>query len=87
MSVIYKSIVRPLLFCKEPEASHEMILGLLSRLEFLCGTLGNFYRVEDDRLKVQIGPLTFPNPVGLAAGVRRSYDYRPAQSVHSRLGL
>ena len=68
MSVLYKSIVRPLLFRKEPEASHEMILGLLSRMEFLCGTLENFYRVEDDRLRVQIGPLTFPNPVGLAAG-------------------
>ena len=68
MSVFYKSIVRPLLFRKEPEASHEMILRLLSRLEFLCGTLEDFYRVEDDRLIVQIGPLTFPNPVGLAAG-------------------
>jgi dihydroorotate dehydrogenase len=66
--MLYKSLVRPLLFRKDPEKSHEQILALLSRLEFLYGTLSDFYRVEDDRLKVRIGPLTFPNPVGLAAG-------------------
>ena len=66
--MLYKSIIRPLLFRKDPEASNEMILGLLSRMEFLSGTLKDFYRVADDRLKVRIGPLTFPNPVGLAAG-------------------
>jgi len=66
--MLYKSLVRPLLFRKDPERSHEQILALLSHLEFLYGSLNDFYRVKDDRLKVQIGPLTFPNPVGLAAG-------------------
>jgi dihydroorotate dehydrogenase len=66
--MFYKSILRPLLFRKDPEESHEQILALLSRLEFLFGTLESFYKVEDDRLKVRVGPLTFPNPVGLAAG-------------------
>lgn len=66
--MLYKSLVRPLLFRKDPEKSHEQILALLSHLEFLYGTLNDFYRVEDERLTVRIGPLTFPNPVGLAAG-------------------
>ena len=66
--MLYKSLVRPLLFRKDAERSHEQILALLSHLEFLYGSLNDFYRVKDDRLKVQIGPLTFPNPVGLAAG-------------------
>jgi dihydroorotate dehydrogenase len=66
--MLYKSLVRPLLFRRDPEKSHEQILALLSHLEFLYGSLNDFYRVEDDRLKVRIGPLTFPNPVGLAAG-------------------
>jgi len=66
--MLYKSLVRPLLFRKDPERSHEQILAILSHLEFLYGTLNDFYRVKDDRLKVQVGPLTFPNPVGLAAG-------------------
>jgi len=66
--MLYKSLVRPLLFRGDPEKSHEQILALLSHLEFLYGSLNNFYRVADERLTVRIGPLTFPNPVGLAAG-------------------
>jgi dihydroorotate dehydrogenase len=68
MSLIYKSLVRPLLFRKDPEASHEMILHLLARLEFLYGTFEEFYKVDDPRLAVKIGPLSFANPVGLAGG-------------------
>jgi len=66
--MLYKSLIRPLLFRKDPEQSHEMILGLLARMEFLYGTLEDFYKVEDQRLVVKIGSLTFPNPVGLAGG-------------------
>jgi dihydroorotate dehydrogenase len=68
MARLYKSIIRPLLFRKDPEASHEMILALLARAEFLCATFDDLYGVEDERLTVKIGPLSFPNPVGLAAG-------------------
>jgi dihydroorotate dehydrogenase len=66
--MFYKSLIRPLLFRRDPEKSHEQILALLSHLEFLYGSLNDFYRVVDERLTVRIGPLTFPNPVGLAAG-------------------
>ena len=66
--MFYKSLVRPILFRKDPEESHEMILRTLARLEFLYGTVEEFYKVEDDRLAVKIGPLTFANPVGLAGG-------------------
>ncbi|HEY7556092.1 MAG TPA: quinone-dependent dihydroorotate dehydrogenase [Candidatus Binatia bacterium] len=68
MSVIYKSLIRPWLFRKDPEESHEMILTLLSRLEFLYGAIEGIYQVEDDRLEVKIDSLTLPNPVGLAGG-------------------
>ena len=66
--MLYKSLLRPLLFQKDPESSHEMILRLLARLEFLSGVLEEFYKLEDERLIVKVGPLTFLNPVGLAAG-------------------
>ena len=66
--MLYKSLIRPLLFRKDPEQSHEMMLGLLARMEFLYGTLEDFYKVEDERLAVKIGSLTFSNPVGLAGG-------------------
>ena len=66
--MIYKAILRPLLFLREPEKSHEQTLSLLSRLSFLEGALERLFSVEDKRLEVNLGPLTFPNPVGLAAG-------------------
>jgi dihydroorotate dehydrogenase len=40
----------------------------MSRLEFLSAAVQAFYRVEDSRLRVRIGSLTFDNPVGLAGG-------------------
>jgi dihydroorotate dehydrogenase len=66
--MLYKSIIRPVLFHKDPEDSHEMILGLLSRTGFFYGAIENIYKVEDERLEVKVGPLTFSNPVGLAGG-------------------
>jgi dihydroorotate dehydrogenase len=68
MSMLYKSLIRPILFRKNPEVSHEAVLHLLAGNEWLYGTIEDFYKVEDQRLVVKIGPLTFPNPVGLAGG-------------------
>src|SRR6187401_2122123 len=66
--MFYKSLIRPLLFRKDPEESHERSLHLRARLEFLYGTVEDWFDVKDERLGVKIGPLTFSNPVGLAAG-------------------
>jgi len=66
--MLYKSIIRPLLFRKDPESSHDLILALLARAEFLCATLEEIFTVEDQRLVTRIGPLVFGNPVGLAGG-------------------
>lgn len=68
MSFFYKSIVRPYFFSKDPEESHEKILRILGRCEGLSDSLDLIYRVDDTRLNVQIGPLKFANPVGLAGG-------------------
>jgi len=68
MSMLYKSIIRPLLFRKDPETSHEMMLGLLARAEWCADAVEKFYRVDDERLSVRVGPLQFANPVGLAGG-------------------
>jgi len=66
--VIYKTFIRPWLFRKDPEESHERTLALLSHFGFFCGAIESFHRVENPRLRVKIGPLSFANPVGLAAG-------------------
>lgn len=67
-TVLYKNLIRPLLFLGDPETTHEITLGMLSRIERLAGILDRVFSVPDHRLQVRVGPLTFPNPVGLAGG-------------------
>lgn len=68
IGMFYKSLVRPLVFRKDPEESHETILGLLAKAESLSGLFESVYRVDDARLNAQVGPLALSNPVGLAGG-------------------
>ncbi len=66
--MLYKTLLRPLLFLRDPENTHEQTLALLSRLSFLEKSLERLFVVKDSRLQVTVGPLAFPNPVGLAGG-------------------
>ena len=68
MPMFYKSLIRPVLFRKDPEQSHDAVLRMLARNEWLYGTLEEFYKIEDERLEIKIGRLAFANPVGLAGG-------------------
>jgi len=66
--MLYQTLIRPLVFRKDPEASHELILALMAQAEFLSPLLDKCYRIDDERLPVILGPLKFTNPVGLAGG-------------------
>ncbi len=66
--MIYKHLLRPLLFLKDPEEAHEQTLAFLSRLDFLAPIIEPFFAVSDNRLRVELGPLSLANPVGLAGG-------------------
>jgi dihydroorotate dehydrogenase len=66
--VLYKKLVRPLLFLGDPEKTHEQTLALLSRITPFEPLLEQMFSVRDARLQVRLGPLLFPNPVGLAGG-------------------
>jgi dihydroorotate dehydrogenase len=66
--VLYKNLIRPFLFMGDPEATHERALALLSKLTPFEGVLGRYFSVTDRRLQVNVGGLTFANPVGLAGG-------------------
>jgi dihydroorotate dehydrogenase len=52
----------------DPEITHEKTLALLAKIAPLEGLLERWFSVQDKRLEVRVGPLTFPNPVGLAGG-------------------
>jgi dihydroorotate dehydrogenase len=62
--MVYRSLVRPILFRLPPETAHELALHSLSLLPSrLFGK-----RVSDATLGIERFGLSFPNPVGLAAG-------------------
>ncbi|MBL4662437.1 MAG: quinone-dependent dihydroorotate dehydrogenase [Flavobacteriaceae bacterium] len=67
---MYKVILRPLLFLFDPEAVHHFtfkMVKLLHRIG-LGGFFRSMYSVKDKSLERTLFGLTFPNPVGLAAG-------------------
>ena len=48
----------------DPEKTHEQTLELLSNMTAFEGVLKRIFSVQDARLQVRLGSLTFPNPVG-----------------------
>jgi dihydroorotate dehydrogenase len=68
---MYKTFIRPILFCFDPEKIHHFVFILLKVLHSIPGIPAIsrvFYKVNDDRLKRSVFGLEFDNPVGLAAG-------------------
>ena len=62
--MVYRSLVRPILFSLPPETAHELALHSLSLLPSRL-LAKNF---SDASLRIDRFGLSFPNPVGLAAG-------------------
>ncbi len=68
---MYKAIIRPILFCFDPEKVHYFTFSLIRNLSKLPGIKSLFkklYVVENKLLERELFGLTFKNPVGLAAG-------------------
>jgi dihydroorotate dehydrogenase len=68
---MYKALLQPLLFNLEAETAHEFTVQNLKRLYQLPGVprlLRQWYDLQDKALERQCWGLTFPNPIGLAAG-------------------
>lgn len=68
---MYKKLIRPLFFLVDPESIHHFVFKLLKlafSIPFVSGWVKSYYQVTDKRLERTVFGLTFPNPVGLAAG-------------------
>ncbi len=68
---MYKSLVRPILFCFDPEKVHHFtfsFIKFISKLPFVPNLIRSMYLVNDKALERHLFGLTFKNPVGLAAG-------------------
>lgn len=67
---MYKAIIRPIFFLIDPEKIHYFTFSLLRFLNKLGfgGLFRSLYQVKNRKLERTLFGLTFPNPVGLAAG-------------------
>jgi dihydroorotate dehydrogenase len=70
--VILYSLIRPFLFALDPEYAHELTLSLLNKTRQLG--LGKII-VKSKMNPCQVMGLTFPNPIGLAAGLDKNGQY------------
>lgn len=78
MTNLYERLVRPLLFSLDPETAHHFTIALLryaSKFDFARRVLRSFQ--PPSKPKTLFG-LSFPNPVGLAAGLDKNGVAIPA---------
>jgi len=68
---MYKQIIRPILFCFDPEAVHHFtfsVVRFVNKIPGISSLIKSLYTVNDKRLEREVFGLKFKNPVGLAAG-------------------
>lgn len=69
--MIYKLLIKPILFSMSPENAHHFVMNqlkLICRIPGVSSILRALFKVEDKRLEVEVAGIRFPNRVGLAAG-------------------
>lgn len=75
---MYKTVIRPLLFLLSPEKAHHLATSMLvvfCRIPGVKWLLRQFLNYQDPNLKRELFGLTFPNPVGLAAGFDKEAQF------------
>ena len=68
---MYKLLLRPILFCFDPERVHNVTFKLIKFLHFIPGIgllIKSIYVNKNKGLEKNILGINFPNPIGLAAG-------------------
>ena len=81
---MYKLLAKPLLFLWPPEKAHHLTLFIfkfLLALPLVGAITRSFFRVQNPKLERKLFGLTFPNPVGLAAGFDKDGKHFDAMSA------
>ncbi|ANW95210.1 dihydroorotate dehydrogenase [Wenyingzhuangia fucanilytica] len=68
---LYKAIIRPIFFQFDPEKVHYFtfdMIKFMSKIPGVSSIVRSMFKVEDTKLERELFGITFPNPVGLAAG-------------------
>ena len=68
MNALYQKVVRPLLFLLDPETAHHLALAALHRASSVDPVLALLKRFRPPERPCTVFGVSFPNPVGLAAG-------------------
>ncbi|HJX24710.1 MAG TPA: quinone-dependent dihydroorotate dehydrogenase [Chthoniobacterales bacterium] len=74
----YERFVRPLLFSLDPETAHHLAIGLLRRASQVALALKALRVFQPPPKPKTVFGLTFPNPIGLAAGFDKNGVALPA---------
>lgn len=85
---LYTKVLRPLLFkTTDPEKLHRAVIAgcsTLGKFSLLHPLLDAYFTVDDSRLRQTLWGLTFPAPLGLAAGFDKNAD---GVNIWSHLGF
>lgn len=84
---MYKYFARPLLFRLSADTTHEATVKLVSSFsknEWIKKTVRSFYSYSDPSLEQNILGLSFPNPIGIAAGFDKNATMAP---ILSKMGF
>ena len=74
----YERLVRPLLFSLGAETAHHLTINLLGRASHLDIALRVLRHFRPASKPIALFGLTFPNPIGLAAGLDKNGVALPA---------
>jgi len=69
--MLYKAIIKPVLFALEPEKAHKLtffLLDLFLKTPFVKFFIVNYFTIKNKQLETNILGLQFANKIGLAAG-------------------
>jgi len=75
---MYKAFIRPILFLISPERVHHLIVFFIKigfKIPFLPQLIKSIFTVKHSCLERTIAGITFPNPVGLAAGFDKNATF------------
>lgn len=75
---MYKHILKPILFCFNPERAHNILFSLLSFLRhvpFARSIIRAIYKKDVPSQAKEVFGIRFPNPVGLAGGLDKNGEF------------
>jgi len=75
---VYERLLRPLLFFLDPETAHDLTMRSLGRISRNNLLLRKLHRFQPPRDPVTVFGVTFPNRIGLAAGLDKNGVALPA---------